>query len=443
MTQAALTLVTDTPSPAAAPSAPTDAEEIILAEYVKRLKERGFCKIDDAASIQTRLFNRFDKKTRHFPFIKNDFSKWLRKTSQKCEYRSVDYIVETLTHIVGSKFVPKDVTFYTDPLTDCTYANTYRAYKPQSDCTELSPLFLEYLERLAPIPEERHIFVQWMAHLFQHPEQRPSWHIMLRSEPGTGKGFLLQNILHPLLNHTSVVADYSKVMGRFSGVLADNTLVLLDDCKARSDATQTQLLSVLSEDRAYVEKKNIDGGMEDTFTRFILASNEAKPLTLEASERRWYIPARLEHRKDRYETQAFIKKLYGWLALPGSLDAVYYYFMSYPLEGFDHKCVLDSDGLRQIVGLSKSPYADFLEGFIKEHKVFTYVELVDAITTEKLTKPGDAHLVHLLREVGYEKTQPRIDGKLTRLCHPVGMTLEEKRTAYKEETKEEPGNHPF
>jgi hypothetical protein len=274
--------------------------------------------------------------------------------------------------------------------------------------------------------------------MFQRPEQRPSWHLMLLSEPGTGKGFLLQEILHPLLNHTSVVADYSKVMGRFSGVLQDNLLVLLDDCKARTDATQTQLKSILSEERAYVEKKNLDGGMVDTFTRFILASNEHKPLTLEASERRWYVPARLVHKVDRHETQAFIQSVADWLKLPGSLDAVHHYFMSYSLNGFNYKDVPDSDGLLAIVGMSKSPYADFLEGFVREHKVFTYSELVDAIRLEGLTKPGDMHLVHLLREVGYEKTQPRIDGKLTRLCHPIGMTLEEKRAAYKESQPEPP-----
>jgi hypothetical protein len=255
---------------------------------------------------------------------------------------------------------------------------------------------------------------------------------MLLSEAGTGKGFLVQAILHPLLKHTSVVSDYSKVMGRFSGVLQDNLLVLLDDCKARSEATQTQLKSILSEERAYVEQKHLSGGMVDTYTRFILASNEHKPLTLDADERRWYIPNRLTHRVDRHETAAFIGKLKAWLDLPGSLDAVYYYFMTYSLDGFDYKDVPESAGLAAIVGMSKSPYADFLEHYVTENCVFRYAEMVEEMKREGLSKPGDAHLVHLLREVGYTKSQPRINGKAIRLCHPIGMPLEEIRAKYEE-----------
>jgi hypothetical protein len=428
-----LSLVTEnTPIPTAELSGPTLAEEAVIAEYVREFKRRGFCKLDNAASNGTRLFNRFTQEVLPLTFIENDFIRWQRASGKKCSYKSVPYITYTLPHVIGSKFIPQDVSYYTHPDTGCMYVNTYRKYKPSTENTEVSPLFPEYLERLFAVEQERHISVQWLAHQFQHPDQRPSWHLMLLSEPGTGKGFLLQEILHPLLNHTSVVADYSRVMGKFSGVLQDNLLVLLDDCKARTDATQTQLKSILSEERAYVEKKNLDGGMVDTFTRYILASNEHKPLTLEASARRWYVPARLVHKVDRHETQAFIQSLADWLKLPGSLDAVYHYFMSYPLDGFNYKDVPDSDGLAAIVGMSKSPYADFLEGFVKEHLVFTYSELVEAIKAEGLTKPGDTHLAHLLREAGYDKSQPRIDGKLTRLCHPIGMTLEEKREAYKD-----------
>jgi hypothetical protein len=446
MTSPALTLVpsnTALPSPSVDQSGPTPAEKKVIAEYVRDFKKRGFCKLDNSASNVTRLFNRFTQEVLPMSFVENDFNKWLYANEKQCVCRSVPYITYTLPHVIGSKFIPQDISYFTHPDTGCTYVNTYRKYKPSAVNVEVSPLFLEYLERLFAIDQERHISVQWLAHQFQHPEQRPSWHLMLLSEPGTGKGFLVQEILHPLMHHTSVVADYSKVMGRFSGVLQDNLLVLLDDCKARTDATQTQLKSILSEERAYVEKKNLDGGMVDTFTRFILASNEHKPLTLEATERRWYVPARLVHKVDRHETQAFIQSLADWLKLPGSLDAVYHYFMAYPLEGFNYKNVPDSDGLLAIVGMSKSPYADFLDGFVREHKVFTYRELVDAIGLEGLSKPGDAHLVHLLREVGYEKTQPRIDGNQTRLCHPIGMTLEEKRAAYKAETTQPAGNQPF
>lgn len=306
--------------------APSDAEKAVIAEYVGNLVKRGFCKLDDAASNQTRLYNRFNGKILYFGFLENDYANWLHRTGKTCSYRNPSYLAYTLPHVIGTKFVPNVGEYVTEHDSGCAFVNTYRKYEPSTEAADVSPLFIEYLERLFPVAEERHIVVQWLAHIFQYPEQRPSWHLMLTSEPGTGKGFLVQETLHPLLRHTSVVASYAKVMGQFSTVLEDNLLILLDDCKAKSETVQTQLKSLLSEERTYAERKHMQGGMVDTYARFILASNEYKPLHLDASERRWYVPSRLQHRESRQETQAFIKQLADWLAIPGSLCKVYNYF---------------------------------------------------------------------------------------------------------------------
>jgi hypothetical protein len=258
---AALALVpTDTPAAPAQQSKPSPADKLTLAAYVATLKTRGFCKLDDAASNYTRLFNRFNGKILPLSFIDNDFSRWLFKTQQKCSYRSPSYIIYTLPHVVGTKFVPVDCEFFTEPQTECLYVNTYRKYAPTTDSAEVSPLFVEYLARLVPDPAERHIFTQWLSHIFQRPGERPSWHIMLTSDVGTGKGFLVESILNPLLHHTSVVSSFSKVMGQFSTMLEDNLLVLLDDPAQGSDDTQTKLKSLLSEERAYSERKGLQGG---------------------------------------------------------------------------------------------------------------------------------------------------------------------------------------
>ena len=431
MTVPNLTLVTpETPAPTP-PNKPSPADKITLAAYVVTLKARGFCKLDDASSNYTRLFNRFNGKPLPLSFIDNDFSRWLFVNKQKCSYRSPSYITYTLPHVVGTKFVPVDTEFFTEPQTECLYVNTYRKYTPTTDSASVSPLFLEYLERLAPDPAERHIFTQWLSHIFQHPQERPSWHVMLCSDVGTGKGFLVESILHPLLHHTSVVSSFSKVMGQFSTMLEDNLLVLLDDPAQGSDDTQTKLKSLLSEERAYTERKHQQGGMVRTYTRFMLASNDDRPLHLAENERRWYSPAPLIHRHDKEETQRFIKTLADWLALPGSLCAVHNWFMSYSLEGFNPKHIDQSANLKSMIGMSADIHAQFLNNYISEHVVFTHSELMDAYDTEKMQRPSSRQVPHLLREAGYVNARPRIDGKLTSLCHPISMKLDEIRVAHK------------
>lgn len=440
MTVPATPLVkTETPATLSTPEVqnePTAPEKIVLAAYTEQLIARGFSKISGAAR-ETQLFNRFDGSILSMTFIDDDFDAWLYKSGKKCTYRSTKYIARRLTHIVGTRFLPNKPIYYTSPESGCTWVNKYEKYKPKNESKDVPPLLLEFFERLWPIETERHICLQWLAHIFQHPEVRPSWHLMLPSIAGVGKGFLLEEIMHPLLRHTAVINSFSKLTGQFSTVCEDNLLVLLDDCKAKSEATTTAIKSLMSEERAFVERKNQQGAMVKIFVRFILASNEAKPLHLDEDERRWFVCTRLAHRDNAKETQQFIQRLYDWLQLPGSLDKVYNWFMAYdlndPVKGiFNPKHVAQSATLKEIVGLSTNVHTQFIKDYIEDHKVFSNSDLMDAIAHEGLSRPADAHVKHILLELNYEAGQKRVGSEKAkkRLCYPVGMQLDEIRKLY-------------
>jgi Family of unknown function (DUF5906) len=437
-----LALVTDTAQPEPDYSEPdialaathTAEEKAIYKEYAQDLKKRGFCKLTNSAANYTQIYNRFNRQAFTPCFISEDFFRWRRRNRKACRTPTTPYITYSLQHIIGQKFIPNEGDYWTDEITGCSYANTWREYKPTTDKPPaLSPLCREYFERLLPVESERHLFLQWVAHIFQRPAERPSWHVMFTSEPGTGKGFLVEELLHPLLHHTQVIATYAKLTGQFSTTLEDNLLVLLDDCKARTEAQQTTLKSLLSEERAYVERKGLQGGMVQTYTRFILASNEAKPLDLEASERRWFVPTAMVHKVDLEETQAFIESFQDWLDLPGSLDAVYQFFVTYDLDGFKHKYVAKTATLEGMVKLSKGIHGDLLQDFIAEHRVFTTAEWMAEYDKQGMPKLRDAKAIPaLLLEAGYEKGLRTIRGTRLTLCYPVGMTLEQIEATYPE-----------
>lgn len=411
----------------------TDEELAMHREYVKSLKDRGFCTLDDASALQTRLLNHKDGRIYPVSFIGNDFRSWLRGTGRKCSNRSPAYVLSSLVPVVGQKFDPSQGLYVRDGRTGCTFANTFKRYEPTTECREVSPLLPEFFKRLFPDEEACHSVLQWVAHMFQHPEERPSWHVLLSSEQGTGKGFLVNTILQPLLAGRAFTAfAYSQVMGRFATVWEDNMLVHLDDCKSGSDATQTKLKSLLSEPRVYVERKGLQGQMTDTYARVILSSNELRPLILDQGERRWYAPTRLVHRHDRKETQGHIQKLADWLKLPGSYDATYRWFMAYDLTGFNSKSVPDSAGLTAIVEMSKSPLLEFIEGFVQERPVFNRSELLDGIADARLTRPGDRELPHLIREIGYDKRKlrPSPGAAPVWLYFPAAMPEDEVKALY-------------
>lgn len=419
------------PAPVVA-TKPSPAEKAILKLYVENIKSRGFCKHTSSVSRDTQLFNRFDCALLPMSFLAHDFDNWLHETENKCAFRSTQYIARTLTHVIGSKFVPIDAPYFKSPQSGCIWVNTYTRHKPALLGAEISPLLLEFWDRLWPIEAERHTALQWLSHIFQRPQERPSWHLMLPSVAGIGKGFLVQDILHPLLKHTTVIGSFSKLTGQFSTVIEDNLLVLLDDCKAKTQAVQTTLKSLLSEERAYVERKQQQGRMVDTYVRFILASNEEKPLHLDDDERRWFVCSRLAHRQDTIETQRFIQKLSDWLELAGSLDAVFNWFMAYDLTEFNPKHVEQSAALKSIIQLSKNIHEQVIEDFIADNKVFSNAELMEAFSSDRLSRPSDAHVSHILTKLRYKRKQVRLaSGSKSRLCYPDGMEVTEIRALWK------------
>ncbi|WP_323142801.1 primase-helicase family protein [Massilia phyllosphaerae] len=404
---------------------PTLEEQAEIAAYVTSLKERGFCKIDDGTANQTRLFNRFTGEKFYPAFLESDFDRYCRVNRKQLPYPGSGYLMRTLVHVVGHRFDPQGGPYSVDSRAGLTYVNLFRKYEPSSASTDVSPLFHEFWERMFPDPVQRHQALQWLAHAVQRPWERPSYHLLWTSDPGTGKGWVFENILSPILIHTEIAASYDKVLGRFSTMLETGLLVLLDDCKTSSSSTQTKLKSVLSEERQHVERKNMQGTMVRTYTRFILASNEARPLYLDEDERRWLAFDRMKHRVDATETQSFIAQLDAWIKLPGSLDAVYCWFLRYDLTGFNPKRPPESSALQAIVALSTNPQEEFAIGFAADNIVFTLAELQDALVMDGLTKLKPSHVPHIMSRLRYTKAQMLITGNRSTYYFPDGMSAYE------------------
>ncbi len=171
-------------------SQPPEASKAAIAAYVRDLEERGFCAIDDMSANQTRLLNRMDGTKLPLSFLQGDFRTYQRGQEIPCEFPGVDYVAACLPHVVGTKFMPGAGMLFTDPVTRMSFANTYRTYEPTHQHAQVSPLFTQFFEGMFQDTRERQIVLQYLAHIIQRPSERPSWHIMIPSDTGVGKGFL-------------------------------------------------------------------------------------------------------------------------------------------------------------------------------------------------------------------------------------------------------------
>lgn len=354
----------------------------------------------------TRLYNRNTGRQPANDFISLEFSRFCKMKEIPQTDNISGYVKASLELVTGVVFEPNSGPIVR--MDGAKSVNLYKSYQPNHVPVSDISLFKEYLSRLFPNENDKAMCIAWLAHLFQRPTERPSWHLMLCSEVGTGKGFLFESILNPLLaNQTFLVNEYDRVIGKFASVLGSSMLVLLDDPKSKSDKTATQLKSILSEERAFIEPKGLTGTMVKTYTRFILASNERRPLMLDADERRWYVPARLAHEESKKETQEFIGRMAVALETPGYLEAIHNFFMNYNIDDFNHKHVTQSDALKEIIGLGVNSADYVFKDLIEDRKFFKQPDVLNAFDKENLTRPSDAHIKHALGELGYAKRQMR------------------------------------
>ncbi|WP_141107019.1 primase-helicase family protein [Herbaspirillum aquaticum] len=388
-------------------------------KFRKYLEQEGFCLLVNTKFKEIVLYNWVSKATEPLSVLPIRFKRW---DAAKSDATGItDYIKCSLELVSGEVFVPNAGRYITSH--GSTWVNIHNPFQTSSGSCEVSPLFLELFERLFPVEEERHVCVQWMADIVQNPEHRPSWHLMLSSAPGTGKGFLFHNILTPILQHTHLVKDYDGLMGKHSVALAHNLLILLDDAKTSSDSMETKLKSALSEPRVAIEPKHEMPRMVDTYARVILASNELRPLRLDKDERRWYVPQRIEHRVSLEETANFISQIAAWLEEPESLGKVYNYFKTYSLEGFNRKYVNQTETLKEMIGMSESPIEGFLSAYLDDEPVFTYNGIQDALAAEGYNKQKDSYLKRLLNEAGY--TNGRFKRNSLTLWHPKSLAKDQ------------------
>lgn len=411
------------------------SEQELIQQYQATLVLGRYFKFHNAGSQFARLLSgETPNEPLPMSFLVDDFMDFCKDRGRPVPHPlpSASYLAYSLQTVTGTIFQPKGESLIRRRYSRHRYVNTYKEFVPEHSALPLSPHFITFMECLFPDPAEWHTFLQYVAHTFQFPEIRPSFHPMLLSETGTGKGFLFDSILTPLLcGQTRLLKKYSELTGRFANVMSGTMLIQLDDCKTKREDVQTQLKSLMSEERVMIEEKNMAAGMVATYTRIFLASNEEVPLDIDETDRRWWIPKRMEYsngltgdegRKERKDN--VIQPLADWLKSDGALEAIYEFFMTYSLEGFDPKSAPMTATRKQQIAKSVSVEQSFAVEFLSDHEtgVVKSKELCKAFSEAGMNKPANQTIGKLFEFADYRQELLMPEGRKSRYWMPAAMT---------------------
>jgi len=311
------------------------------------------------------------------------------------------YIKRRLTVCANSIFSPSKSKYVSFNQTQ--YLNTFKTYIPKTENNECEP-FLELMSRMFPVDTERKIVTQFIAHALRHPEQRPTYGLLLTGTTSTGKGTLYQSVLAPLLaNQVASARSFEQVLGKHSELLNGTLLVILDDIKSGNANTYIKLKSVMTEPTILINPKYLLEKTVKVYSRIIFNSNEKLPLPIAEDDRRWFATQPMQHSVSKQETTQFIKTFKEWVNNESNLDAIFNYLMSVDLADFNAYQCEQTPTLLSMMEQSTPSLELVLQDFIDNgNQVFKRDELTTYLNKQRVF-PADAALNEALTKLDYVK----------------------------------------
>lgn len=133
--------------------------------------------------------------------------------------------------------------------------------------------------------------LDWMAHIFQFPMEKPGVAVVLRGEKGAGKSIVGKTIGALLgKRHYFVVSHQKQLLGNFNAHLAHAMLIQAEEAFFVHDPTAWGVLKdLITRETRTVEPKGVDAFMLEAFDRLIITGNAQAIVPAEPGERRYVV----------------------------------------------------------------------------------------------------------------------------------------------------------
>jgi hypothetical protein len=170
----------------------------------------------------------------------------------------------------------------------------FNTYLPPSvvaapgDCQIIHDL----IEHMVPDEADRLFFLRWMATLVARPEVRMTIAVLAISGQGTGKNTIADHILAPLVGrHNCSWPSQADLESNFNGWAAHRRLIIASEVySGHSKSTYNRLKAIITDHTITVNEKYREPYVIKNVGTIFACSNDRRPLLVENSDRRWFMP---------------------------------------------------------------------------------------------------------------------------------------------------------
>lgn len=237
------------------------------------------------------------------------------------------------------------IGFYPQPgLCPPDICNLFTGFITEPLPGDISP-FLYHVEQVICAGDKvvSDYLLQWMAHLIQRPEEKPSVAIVMKSVEGTGKNTLVRPLLQILGPYAAQINGIRHLTGRFNSTLANKLLVFVDEAEMTEAGCADRLKAIISEPVFHLERKGMEPEPVPNCARMIFASNHEQVIRAGLYERRFLV---LEPDARRIRDKDYFDRLYRWLDENGAAHLLHW-LQHLDLTGFDPRRAPVTQALRE------------------------------------------------------------------------------------------------
>lgn len=204
---------------------------------------------------------------------------WLREWPQRRTHPDVD-------------FLPEPAGTAPTPPKNGTPFNLWSAWGAAPSHGDTAIFHRHLLEHICVGNREHYDYVlDWLADLVQHPADIPGVSVVLRGEPGAGKGRFARVITDIVGSaHSQHITDNRMLTSRFQASMATSLFIFADESVWGGDKTTEQVLKgIISEEDAQVEDKYVRSFKVRNCRRYLFASNLDWAVPVANNDRRYFV----------------------------------------------------------------------------------------------------------------------------------------------------------
>ena len=241
------------------------------------------------------------------------------------------------------------ITFAPNQETPGVY-NLYQGFACEAKEGDCEPFLAHVRENLCNNDEEHYNYlVGWMARTVQQPDKQGEVAVVLQGGRGVGKSFFAWQLGALFGQHYMAVSNAEHLTGKFNGHLQDVILLFADEAFYANDKKHESILKTLiTESTLTVEKKGIDVFQSANYVHLIMASNDQHVVPAGTDERRFFVLACGE---DKKQDEAYFAAIAEQMD-NGGREALLHYLLEYDLSDYKVRSVPQTDALKSQKDLS-------------------------------------------------------------------------------------------